>query len=83
MPGNPTEPIMEKLGERDLSTIDLRTISPEEWQDVKREVVRRARAERARVMRELLRRLACWWQRRKQQRDPVVQTYASWRKHSP
>jgi hypothetical protein len=73
---------MEKLSERDLSAIDMRTIAPEEWEDVKREVVRRARAERARVMRELFERLKCWWQGCEQERDPVVQTDASSRNQS-
>jgi hypothetical protein len=46
------------LSERDLSQIDLRTLSAEEWDGVKREVNRRAHAERKRVMRAVVVRLA-------------------------
>jgi hypothetical protein len=53
----------QNLGERDLSTIDIRTIGPEEWQAVKREVARRAHAERAQTMRILIGWLPIFWQR--------------------
>jgi hypothetical protein len=71
----------EKLSECDLSAIDIRTITPEEWEAVKREVLRRAHAERAKVMRDLIKRLRSWWQGRKHRRDAVVQTCTSSHKH--
>ena len=72
---------LQTLSECNLSTIDMRTITPEEWEAVKREALRRAHAERAKAMRYLIKRLWSWWQGRKQRRDPVVQTYASSHKH--
>jgi hypothetical protein len=73
---------MEKLRERDLSTIDLRTITLDDWEDLKREVARRAHAERTAATRELVRRLSCWWQARQQRRDQAVHTCESWSKQS-
>jgi hypothetical protein len=42
---------VKHLGRIDLSTIDLRTMTPDEWDAVKREAARRAHAERAKLMR--------------------------------
>src|SRR5262245_56844358 len=70
------------MSEQDLSATDLRTLSPEEWTEVKREAVRRAHAERSRLARALMHRLRCWWQTGRQRRDPVVQTYGFSRDHS-
>jgi hypothetical protein len=58
---------ISKHGEIDLSAIDMRTITPEEWEALKwgalkRVVTRRAHAERAKAMRELLTPLRSWWQ---------------------
>jgi hypothetical protein len=51
---------------------NLRTITPEEWEAVKREGARRAHAERAKAMRDLIKLLWSWFQGRKERRDPVV-----------
>ena len=55
---------VSKLGELDLSTIDLGVITPEEREAVIREAIRRGRAERNKVMRDLFRRLRSWWRPR-------------------
>jgi hypothetical protein len=60
------------LRKLDLSTIDVRTLTPEEWDAVKREAARRAHAERAKLMRGLVKELRSWWQDHKRRRDPVV-----------
>lgn len=73
---------MEKLSEQDLSALDVRTLTPEEWTEVKRAAVRRAHADRSRLVLELVQRLRRWWQARRQRRDPVVQTYGFPRSHS-
>lgn len=49
----------------DLSTIDLRTVTPEEREAVIREVIRRARAERDKMMPDLIRWLRSCWRDRK------------------
>jgi hypothetical protein len=67
---------VSKLGELDLSTIDLRSLTPEEAEAVRREAYRRARAERDTAMRELVGCLRSWWQSRKLRRDRVVQSRA-------
>ena len=73
---------MENLSERDLSAIDLRTLTPEEWSEVKGEALRRAHAGRSRLVLDLTKRLRCWWQTRRQRRDPAVQSYGFRRSHS-
>jgi hypothetical protein len=45
-----------RLEDVDLSAIDPRTLSPETWDLVKQEAIRRAHAERSAVIRQLLRR---------------------------
>ena len=40
-------PNVSNLGKLDLSAIDVRTMTPEEWDAVKQEAARRAHAERA------------------------------------
>jgi hypothetical protein len=64
---------VEHLAKIDLSTFDLRTLTPEEWDAVKREATRRAHAERAKLMRGLLKELRSWWQNHARRRDPAVQ----------
>lgn len=59
---------MHRLRECDLSTIDVRSLSPEEWDAVKREVVRRAHAERASMLRHVIARLHAWWRPHKHYR---------------
>lgn len=54
------------LSESDLAEIDLRTISPQEWHAVKREVGRRAQAERTRIVRDAIRGLRSPWRNRPQ-----------------
>ena len=66
---------MEKPGELDASSIDLRAIAPEQWEAVKSEIARRAREERAGAMRELFQSLRRRWRARAQRRDPAVSTY--------
>jgi uncharacterized protein YjiS (DUF1127 family) len=66
-----------KLCKLDLSAIDMRTITSEEWEAVKREVARRAHAERAKLMHDLIKWLRSWWKDREPRRDHVVQTSAS------
>ena len=51
-----------ELGATDLSAIDVRTLTPEEWQALKQEVNRRAHAERVQVMRGLVTWLRSRWQ---------------------
>jgi hypothetical protein len=53
---------VSNLGKVDLSAIDTREITSDEWEAVKREAIRRAHAERARVVRDLAKRLWCGWQ---------------------
>jgi len=59
----------------DFSRIDFRTtITLGQWEAVKREAHRRAHAERARFVRDLINRLGSWWWRRRNQpRDLVGQ----------
>jgi hypothetical protein len=64
-----------RLNEVDLSTIDFRAITPEQWVAVKGEVVRRAHAARAEAMRSLLKGLASWWPNFRWRRDSIVQGY--------
>lgn len=45
---------ISKSGEFDPCTIDMRTITPEDWEAVKRAIIRRAHAERIKAMREFL-----------------------------
>lgn len=47
--------------EIDLSATDMRTITPEDWQAMKRTAIWRAPPERAKAMRELLRPFRSWW----------------------
>jgi hypothetical protein len=51
---------VSKLSELDLSAIDMRKITREDWEAVRREVIRRAHAERAKLMRDLIRGLGSW-----------------------
>jgi len=46
--------------EIDLSDLDYRTLTPEQWAVLKRQVVRRGRVERAKAVREMLDRLIFW-----------------------
>jgi hypothetical protein len=62
-------PDIIKLRECDLSTIDMRTLGPEEWAAVKREVVRRAYAERTKVLRQLIGWLRSRWSARSTHAD--------------
>jgi hypothetical protein len=62
-------PDIVKLRECDLSTIDMRTLGPEEWAVVKREVVRRAYAERTKVLRHLIGWLRSRWSARSNYAD--------------
>jgi hypothetical protein len=73
---------IENLSECDLSTIDVRGITPKEWEAVKGEVVRRAHAERAKVLRQLAKRLRCWWGIRKERRGRPAQIYISSRQRA-
>lgn len=70
---------IHRLEESDLSTIDIRSLSPEEWHAVKREVVRRAHAERATMVREAIARLRSWWGNRKRQRPAPARPAGSLR----
>jgi hypothetical protein len=58
------EPNGPPFGTLDVLAVDIHTISPAQWETIKREIARRAHAERAKVMRDLARRLRFWWQRR-------------------
>ena len=66
---------VSKLKETDLSAIDVRTLTGAEWEAVKREVERRARAERAHVVGAVFKWLGSWWLRRNQLGDPAIQTH--------
>jgi hypothetical protein len=46
--------------EIDLSDLNYRTLTPERWAALKRQVVRRGRVERKKVVREMLDRLIFW-----------------------
>lgn len=70
---------IHRLKESDLSTIDIRSLSPEEWHAVKREVVRRAHAERATMVRVAIARLRSWWGNRKRQRTAAARPVGSLR----
>lgn len=74
---------VSKLSELDLSAIDVRRMTTEERDAVTREVIRRARAERAKLMHDLIKWLRSWWNGRKPRRVPAVQTYASSDKRPP
>jgi hypothetical protein len=65
------------LRERDLSATDLRTISPEQWHALKREVIRRAHAGRSEAIGALLRWLGSCWQIGNKRRDRAIRTAAS------
>lgn len=54
-------PNAAKLSQKDLSTIDLRTVTPEDWEAIKHEVNRRAHAERARVIKAVVAWLCSLW----------------------
>lgn len=54
-------PNISEHHELDLSAIDIRTIPPGEWGSLKREVFRRAQAERSKAMREFLALFRSWW----------------------
>jgi hypothetical protein len=51
------EPNMSDFHEMDLSSVDLGTLAPDQWDLLKREVNRRAHAARAAFFREMLGRL--------------------------
>jgi hypothetical protein len=59
------------LSELDLSTVDTHTITVREWAAVKREVVRRAHAERANVIRGLIQRFRPGWHDRSPANRPI------------
>ncbi len=73
---------MHRLRESDLSTIDVRSLSPEEWHAVKCEVVRRAHAERATMVREAIARLHAWWRPHKHYRPRAARPVGGLRLHS-
>jgi hypothetical protein len=49
------------LHEIDLQERDVLSLSPEEWDALKRAVVRRARAQRMRITRALFLQVCRWW----------------------
>ena len=51
---------MSTWRDKDLSSIDLRSLPPEAWGELKAEVHRRARAERSAVARSMLAALRGW-----------------------
>jgi hypothetical protein len=64
----------QNLREVDLSTIDTRALTAADWEAVKREVLRRARAERAAAMRQFFKRfLPLRSSRKVPRRDPEEQ----------
>jgi hypothetical protein len=73
---------MEKPGARDLSSIDLRTVTPEQWEAIRSEIARGARAERAEALRALRWRLWRWWQSRRRLRQPAARTDEALRGHT-
>ena len=60
----------------DLSEVDIRALSPGQWELIKQEVERRACAHRTELMAGLINRMLTWFAELKYHRDPVVQTYA-------
>ena len=72
-----------KLSELDPSAVDMRVITPKEREAVMREATRRANAERAKLVRDLINWLGSWWKCRKPRREAAVQTYASSDKRPP
>jgi hypothetical protein len=75
------EPKMSKptnIQEVDLSAIDPGTLSPEAWEIVKQEAMRRARAERSAVIRRLLRRAWSWLRPRRDRAAPHPLPTGSW-----
>jgi hypothetical protein len=51
---------MHQHDEIDLTNLDYRALTPEQWELVKRQAVRRAQAERAQMINEMVRRLIFW-----------------------
>jgi hypothetical protein len=54
----------EALSSQDLSSTDLRSLTPAEWDALKREVQRRAHAGRADVLRAAAGAIRAWWRAR-------------------
>jgi len=54
---------LQEPREPDLTIPDYRTLTHEQWEDLKRQVARRARAERAKVVRHIFTALASWRQK--------------------
>jgi hypothetical protein len=72
---------MAKPGEWESFGIDLRTVTPKQWEAAKSEIARRARAERAETVRELIRRLRCWRRSHRQRRAAGFKPYEPLRAH--
>ena len=64
------------LADIDLSAVDIRALTPSQWDLIKQEVKRRANAERSKLVADLIARLRARLAKLRYHRDPVVQTYA-------
>ena len=64
------------LADIDLSAVDIRALSPGQWELIKQEVKRRACEHRAELIADLITRMRAWFAELKYHRDPVVQTDA-------
>ena len=62
-PGTGGDSNMQKHGEIDLQNLDYRTLTHEQWELLKRQVIRRAHAERAKVVRRIFAALVSWRQK--------------------
>jgi hypothetical protein len=58
---------------RDNQTIDIRGLTADEWDALRRRIVRRAHAERARVIGEMLSAFGSWLRQKARRALPVVQ----------
>jgi hypothetical protein len=67
-----------KLEDVDLSGVDPRTLSPEAWEIVKQEIMRRARAERSAVVGRSLRRAWNWLRPQRSREAPRPLPPRSW-----
>jgi hypothetical protein len=64
------------LADIDLSAVDIRALTPAQWELIKQEVKRRACAERSKLVADLIARLCARLATLRYRRDPVVQSYA-------